>query len=122
MKNYNEKKTATYFLQKNRNSETCGTKRRNNYSMLYKNESYNFYNNVDTTPLIYNTFWKTIKNYNLLTWHRVTPVFKRDDPTKHQNYCQMSILPTVPKIFKILFLNFIESQGKYLMPNNTNNW
>lgn len=64
MKSYNEKKTATYFLQQNKNSETCGTKKkkRNNYSMLYKNERYNFYNNLDTALLIYNnTFWKTIK-------------------------------------------------------------
>lgn len=30
--------------------------------MLYKNERYNFYNNLDTALLIYNnTFWKTIK-------------------------------------------------------------
>lgn len=28
MKSYNEKKTATYFLQQNKNSETCGTKKR----------------------------------------------------------------------------------------------
>ena len=28
MKSYNEKKTATYFLQQNKNSETSGTKKR----------------------------------------------------------------------------------------------